>query len=96
MNFEELIDGLGKAIGMELTVQDGLCGVKADGVSVVMRYIESYAIVYIHADLGNPPPGGMEAIYKTANLTDEQIIDLVEQTIRANSDKFPLLNKYYR
>ena len=55
MNFEELIDGLGKAIGMELTVQDGLCGVKADGVPVVMRYIEAYAIVYIHADLGNPP-----------------------------------------
>ena len=33
---------------------------------------------------------------QTAKLTDEQIIDLVEQTIRANPDKFPLLNQYYR
>lgn len=64
MSFEELIGGLGKAIGMELTVQDGLCGVKADGVPVVMRYIEPYAIVYIHADLGVPPPEGLEAVYR--------------------------------
>lgn len=35
-------------------------------------------------------------INQTNQLTDEQIIDLVEQTIRANPDKFPLLNQYYR
>ena len=64
MNFEELIAGVGKAIGMELTVQDGLCGVNADGVPIIMRYIESYGIVYIHADLGEPPPQGLEALYR--------------------------------
>ncbi len=64
MSFEELVGGIGKAIGMDLTVEDGLCGVRADGVPVVMRYIEAYAIVFIHADLGNPPPEGLAALYR--------------------------------
>ena len=64
MSFEELVGGLGKAIGMELSVQDGLCGVNADGVPIIMRYIEPYGIVYIHADLGEPPPQGLEALYR--------------------------------
>ena len=64
MSFEELIAGLGKSIGMELKVQDGLCGVNADGVPIIMRYIEPYGIVYIHADLGEPPPQGLETLYR--------------------------------
>ena len=35
-------------------------------------------------------------INQTNHLSDEQVIDLVEQTIRANPKKFPLLTKYYR
>ena len=33
---------------------------------------------------------------QTNQLSDEQVIDLVEQTIRANPKKFPLFNQYYR
>ena len=49
---------------MRDATKDGLCGVNADGVPIIMRYIESYGIVYIHADLGEPPPQGLEALYR--------------------------------
>ena len=35
-------------------------------------------------------------INQTDRLSDDQVIDFVEQTIRANPEKFPLLEKYYR
>ena len=38
----------------------------------------------------------LEEIDQTDNLSDEQIIELVENTIHANLDKFPILNQYYR
>ena len=37
-----------------------------------------------------------EEIAQTENLSNSQVIDLVENTIRANTDKFPLLARYYR
>ena len=39
MEFDELVGRIGAAIGVELKAEDGVCGVKVDGVPVVVRHI---------------------------------------------------------
>ena len=64
MEFDELVGRMGAAIGVELKAEDGVCGVKVDGVPVVVRHIPEYGIALLDADLGDPPPQSEANLYR--------------------------------
>ena len=64
MEFDELVDRISAAIGVELKAEDGVCGVKVDGVPMVVRHIPEHGIALLDADLGDPPPQSEAHLYR--------------------------------
>ena len=64
MEFDELVERIGGAIGIELKAEDGVCGVKVDGVPMVVRHIAEHGIALLDADLGDPPPQSEASLYR--------------------------------
>ncbi len=67
-----MISLLSKAIGIELQIEDGVCGFKAGdpeddvgSVEIMISNVEERSEILLYADLGNVPPEGREDIYRT-------------------------------
>ena len=65
MTFGELIDGLGKNLGIELTDEGGATAVEVDGVPVVLNAAND-DLLLIHADLGEIAPESRERVFAAA------------------------------
>ena len=70
MSFDEMVDSVGAALGIELQVDDDVCAFAVDEqdghyMPVLMQHIAEKGIVLVWADLGEPPPQGLELLYKT-------------------------------
>ncbi len=72
MAFDDMISLLSKAIGIELQIEDGVCGFKAGdpeddvaSVSIMISNVEERSEILLYADLGNVPPEGREDFYRT-------------------------------
>ncbi len=72
MAFDEMISLLSKAIGIELQIEDGICGFKAGdvdddagSVNIMISNVEERGEILLYADLGNVPPEGREDFYRT-------------------------------
>ena len=62
MTFGELIDGLGKNLGIELTDEGGATAVEVDGIPVVLHAAND-DLLLIHADLGEIAPESRERVF---------------------------------
>ena len=65
MTFGELIAGLGKSLGVELTDEGGAAAVEADGIPVVLQRASGDLLLF-HADLGEIPPENRERVLAAA------------------------------
>ena len=65
MRFGELIDGLGKSLGIELTDEGGATAVEVDGIPVVLHAAND-DLLLIHADLGEIAPDSRERVLAAA------------------------------
>ena len=65
MTFGELIDGLGKSLGIELTDEGGATAVEVDGIPVVLHAADG-DLLLIHADLGEIAPDSRERVFAAA------------------------------
>ena len=65
MTFGELIDGLGKNLGIELTDEGGATAVEVDGIPVVLHAAND-DLMLIHADLGEIAPDSRERVFAAA------------------------------
>ena len=65
MTFGELIDGLGKNLGIELTDEGGATAVEVDGIPVVLHAAND-DLLLIHADLGEIAPESRERVFAAA------------------------------
>ena len=65
MTFGELIDGLGKNLGMELTDEGGATAVEVDGIPVVLHAAND-DLLLMHADLGEIVPENRERVLAAA------------------------------
>ena len=65
MTFGELIDGLGKNLGIELADEGGATAVEVDGLSVIL-HAAGDDILFVHADLGEIAPEGREDVVAAA------------------------------
>lgn len=65
MTFGELIDGLGKNLGIELTDEGGATAVEVDGIPVVLHAAND-DLLLIHADLGEIAPDSRERVLSAA------------------------------
>ena len=65
MTFGELIDGLGKNLGIELADEGGATAVEVDGIPVVL-HMANDDLLLIHADLGEIAPESRERVFAAA------------------------------
>ncbi len=71
MRFDEIVDVLKRAFGLELTVIEGTTAFDvaskddATKVQVVLQDMHDLKKVLISADIGEPPPEGMETLLRT-------------------------------
>ena len=65
MTFGELIDGLGKNLGIELADEGGATAVEVDGIPVVLQRA-SDDLLLVHADLGEIAPENRERVLAAA------------------------------
>lgn len=65
MTFGELIDGLGKSLGIELTDEGGATAVEIDGVTVIL-HAAGDDLLLIHADLGEIAPENRDRVLAAA------------------------------
>ena len=65
MTFGELIDGLGKSLGIELADEGGAAAVEVDGIPVVL-HMANDDLLLMHADLGEIAPESRERVFAAA------------------------------
>ena len=65
MTFGELIDGLGKNLGIELTDEGGATAVEVDGIPVVLHAAND-DLLLMHADLGEIAPENRDRVFAAA------------------------------
>ena len=65
MTFGEVIDGIGKNLGVELVDEGGAAAVQVDGNSVILQ-LASDDLLLIHADIGEIAPENRERIHAAA------------------------------
>ena len=62
MKFDELLAGLGKTLGVELPNGDGSCTLGVDDMTVTMQYLDTSDLLCTYAEIGEPPPEGLEQL----------------------------------
>ena len=65
MTFGEMIEGLGKSLGVEMTDEGGAAAVEVDGNPVVLQRA-SDDLLLVHADLGEVAPDSRERVLAAA------------------------------
>ena len=65
MTFGEMIEGLGKSLGVEMTDEGGAAAVEVDGIPVVLQRA-SDDLLLVHADLGEVAPDSRERVLAAA------------------------------
>ena len=65
MTFGELIEGLGKSLGVEMPDEGGAAAVEVDGIPVVLQRA-SDDLLLVHADLGEVAPDSRERVLAAA------------------------------
>ena len=65
MDAPELIDALGKRLGIGLALdEDGVCALDADGLAVVFNDLPQANALALACDLGKPPPERLEGLFR--------------------------------
>jgi len=63
MRFEEIVQGLGERLGVELQCSDGVCTLGVDDMTVTMQLLEGMEErLCVYAEIGDPPPQGLEQL----------------------------------
>ena len=71
MSFDDIVSVLSRAFGLELKVVQDTTVFEVDSedgstkVQVVIHYVSERKLVLMSADLGEPPPGGGERLFRT-------------------------------
>ena len=65
MTFGEVIDGIGKSLGVELVDEGGAAAVQVDGNSVVLQLADD-DLMLIHADIGEIAPDNRDRVHAAA------------------------------
>lgn len=72
MAFDETISLLSKAIGIDIQIENDVCGFRAGdpeddigSVNIMISNVEERGEVLMYADLGDVPPDGREDFYRT-------------------------------
>lgn len=64
MTFEELMVEAGRRLGVDMVVHDGATQLTVDGMEVSILEMPTIESVVLNAIVGDPPPQGLEALYR--------------------------------
>ncbi len=64
MTFDELMGEVGKRLNIELVTHDGATQLEVDGMDVSILEMPALDAVVLNGVIGEPPPEGLEPLYK--------------------------------
>ena len=62
MTFDDLLNGVGQAIGVPLQNTEGACAIGVDDMQITLQYLEEVGQVSTFGEIGEPPPQGLEQL----------------------------------
>ena len=62
MKLQELVNALGAVTGGEFTVEDDVCTIGIDDMTVTIQEIAETSAITTYAEIGEPPPQGLEQL----------------------------------
>lgn len=62
MEFNELINGLGEKLGLDLPIQENACALNVDDMQITLQALDEVGMLSIYGEIGEPPPQGLEQL----------------------------------
>jgi len=92
MIFEDLIKGLGERLSIELEIEDDTCMIGVDDMVITVMNLPEAGSVALVGDIGEPPPQGLERLYRSMLVANHLFAGTGGSTISFNdeSGKFTL------
>lgn len=92
MQFEELVKDLATRLNTEITVEDGACTLGVDDMAVTLMALPEVEAVAFAGEIGEPPPQGLEELYRSMLAANHLFRGTAGSTISLNeqNNKFNL------
>lgn len=87
MILNDLIQELGKRCGNEFAVEDGVCTLGIDDMTVTVQEIDEVGVISTYADIGEPPPQGLEKLFESMLVANYLFAGTAGSTISFNSER---------
>ena len=86
MMFEDAVESLGHRLGVDLSVQEGVCHVEVDGMAVEMHQIDEIGGFCLLGEIGELPPTNAEEVMKALLTANHLFKGTGGATISRNPD----------
>ncbi len=90
MSFKDFIGTLAKELGAEIEIENDLCAIslgaaEGDRIDILLQGFDRRGVLLATADLGEAPPEGREALYKTLLEANDLFAGTLGATLSLNS-----------
>ena len=89
MSFKDFIGTLAKELGAEIEIENDLCAIslgaaEGDRIDILLQGFDRRGVLLATADLGEAPPEGREALYKTLLEANDLFAGTLGATLSLN------------
>lgn len=89
MSFKDFIGALAKELGAEIEIDNDLCAIslgaaEGDRIDILLQGFDRRGVLLATADLGEAPPEGREALYKTLLEANDLFAGTLGATLSLN------------
>jgi hypothetical protein len=89
MSFKDFIGTLAKELGAEIEIDNALCAIslgaaEGDRIDILLQGFDRRGVLLATADLGEAPPEGREALYKTLLEANDLFAGTLGATLSLN------------
>lgn len=90
MNFKDFIGTLAKELGADIEIDNDVCAIslgsaEGDRIDIVLQGFDRRGVLLATADLGEAPPEGREALYKTLLEANDLFAGTLGATLSLNT-----------
>ena len=87
MRLNDLIAQFGAKLNLEIALQDGGCTLDIDGMSVTIQEIDELSSISTMAEIGEPPPQGLEKLFESMLAANHLFAGTGGSTISFDGEK---------
>ena len=81
MRLAELVEELERQTGGNFEVNNGICALKIDDMSVSLQEIDEVGLISMYAEIGEPPPQHLENLYESMLMANHLFMATAGSTL---------------